>query len=308
MLFDLALEYERHGGCRLVGGDLLALGREETRSLQRAGCHVDDEFHQALGADVALAAGAEDRHHLAFRNADFQTRTDVVLRECTFVEVELHERLVVFGGHFDQLLVQFLRLVYLLGGDLQFLAVAVVVLETVHLHQQHVDEGVEFRPLIDGVLYDDGLHARCGPDRLDRSFEIGFLGIELVHHADDGLFQQACIAGLDLAADLPAVLCVEQEYADVSHLECREEAPAEVVRARAVDDVQLAIHEFGREDRGIDRAFVFVLDIRVVRERVVRLDTTPAVDDLTLKGHRFGKGSFSRAGRPDEYDVFDFFC
>ena len=37
MLFDLALEYERHGGCRLVGGDLLALGREETRSLQRAG-------------------------------------------------------------------------------------------------------------------------------------------------------------------------------------------------------------------------------------------------------------------------------
>ena len=32
------------------------------------------------------------------------------------------------------------------------------------------------------------------------------------------------------------------------------------------------------------------------------------VDDLTLKGHRFGKGSFSRAGRPDEYDVFDFFC
>lgn len=51
-----------------------------------------------------------------------------------------------------------------------------------------------------------------------------------------------------------------------------------------------------------------MLDIRVVRERVVRLDTTPAVDDLTLKGHRFGKGSFSRAGRPDEYDVFDFFC
>ena len=308
MLFDLALEYERHGGCRLGGGDLLALGREETRSLQRAGCHVDDEFHQALGADVALAAGAEDRHHLAFRNADFQTRTNVVLRECTFVEVELHERLVVFGGHFDQLLVQFLRLVYLLGGDLQFLAVSVIVLEAVHLHQQHVDEGVEFRPLIDGVLYDDGLHARCGPDRLDRGFEIGFLGVELVHHADDGFFQQACIAGLDFAADLPAVLCVEQEYADVSHLECREEAPAEVVRARAVDDVQLAIHEFGEEDRGIDRAFVFVLDIRVVRERVVRLDTTPAVDDLTLKGHRFGKGSFSRAGRPDEYDVFDFFC
>ena len=110
----------------------------------------------------------------------------------------------MFGGHFDQLLVQFLRLVHLVGGNLQLLAVAVVVLETVHLHQQYVDEGVELRPLVDGVLYDDGLHARCGPDRLDRGFEIGFLGIELVHHADDGLFQQACIAGLDLAADFPS--------------------------------------------------------------------------------------------------------
>ena len=308
MLFDLTLEDERHGGCRLVGGDLLALGREETRSLQRAGCHVDDELHQALGADVALAAGAENRHQFTLGQADLQSGADVVLRERTLVEIELHERFVVFGGHFDQLLVQFLRLVHLVGGNLQLLAVAVVVLETVHLHQQHVDEGVELRPLVDGVLYDDGLHARCGPDRLDRGFEIGFLGIELVHHADDGLFQQACIAGLDLAADLPAVLCVEQEYAHVAYLECREEASAEVVRARAVDDVQLAIHEFGEEDRGIDRAFVFVLDIRIVRERVVRLDTTPAVDDLTLKGHRFGKGSFSRAGRADEYDVFDFFC
>ena len=46
-------------------------------------------------------------------------------------------------------------------------------------------------------------------------------------------------------------------------------------------DLVHAIHEFGEEDRGIDRAFVFVLDIRIVRERVVRLDTTPAVDDLT---------------------------
>ena len=307
MLFDLALEYERHGGCRLVGGDLLALGREEPRSLQRAGCHVDDEFHQALGADVALAAGAEDRHHLAFRNADFQTRTNVVLRECTFVEVELHERLVVFGGHFDQLLVQFLRLVHLVGGNLQLLAVAVVVLETVHLHQQHVDEGVEFGTLIDRVLHDDGLHARRGADRLDGGLEIGLVGVELVHHADHGFLQQTGVAGLNFAADLPAVLGVEQEYAHVAHLERREETSAEVVRAGAVDDVQLAVHEFGEEDGRIDRAFVFVLDIRVVRERVVRLDTTPAVDDLTLEGHRFGKGSFPRAGRADEYDVLDLF-
>ena len=184
---------------------------------------------------------------------------------------------------------------------------AVVVLEAVHLHQQYIDEGVELRTLVDGILHDDGFHARRGPDRLHGGFEIGLVGIELVDYADYGFFQQTRITGLYFAAYLPAVLGVEQEDAHVSDLEGREEASAEVVRAGAVDDVQLAVHEFGEEDGRIDRALVFVLDIRVVRERVVRLDTTPAVDDLTLEGHRFGKGSFPRAGRADEYDVLDLF-
>ena len=213
----------------------------------------------------------------------------------------------MFGGHLDQLLVQLLGLFKLFGRNFQLLAVAVVVLEAVHLHQQYVDEGVELRTLVDGILHDDGFHARRSPDRLDRGLEAGLLGVQLVHHADHGFLQQPGVAGLNLAAHLPAVLGVEQEDAHVSDLEGREEASAEVVRAGAVDDVQLAVHEFGEEDGRIDRAFVFVLDIRVVRERVVRLDTTPAVDDLTLEGHRFGKGSFTRAGRADEYDVLDLF-
>ena len=307
MLFHLALEDECHGRCGLVGRDLLAFGRKECRGFLRTGRHVDDELHQTLGADVALARGAENGHHFAFRDADLQARADVVLRERAFVEVEFHQRLVVFGGHLDQLLVQLLGLFKLFGRNFQLLAVAVVVLEAVHLHQQYVDEGVELRTLVDGILHDDGFHARRSPDRLDRGLEAGLLGVQLVHHADHGFLQQPGVAGLNLAAHLPAVLGVEQEDAHVSDLEGREEASAEVVRAGAVDDVQLAVHEFGEEDRRIDRAFVFVLDIRVVRERVVRLDTTPAVDDLTLEGHRFGKGSFTRAGRADEYDVLDLF-
>ena len=307
MLLDLTLEDERHGGSRLVGRDLRAVGRQERRGLQRAGGYVDDELHQTLRADVALAAGAEDGHDFTVGEADFQTRADVVLRERALVEVELHQRLVVFGGHFHQLLVQLLSLFQLLGGDFQLFAVAVVVLEAEHLHQQHVDEGVESGALVDGILHDDGFHARRGPDRLHGGFEIGLVGIELVDYADYGFFQQTRITGLYFAAYLPAVLGVEQEDAHVADLERREEASAEIVRPRAVDDVQLAVHEFGEEDRRIDRAFVFVLDVRVVRERVVRLDAASAVDDLALEGHRFGKGGFSRAGRADEYDVFDLF-
>ena len=249
VLLDLALEDERHDGSRLVGSHLLALGGEELRGLERSGGHVDDELHQTLRADVVLAAGAEDGHHLAVGHADLQTRADVVLREGPLVEVELHEGLVVLGGHLDELLVELLGALQLLGGDFELLAVSVVVLEAVHLHQQHVDEGVELRTLVDGILHQHGLHARGGLDRLEGGLEVGLVGVELVDDADDGFLEQAGIAGLYFAADLPAVDGAEEEEADVADLERREEASAEVVRTRAVDDVQLAVHEFGEEDR-----------------------------------------------------------
>ncbi len=171
VLFELALEYERHGRLLGVGGHLLALDGEELRSLQRPGGHVDDELHESLGADVALAAGAEDGQHIAVRKADFQSVADVVLREGALLEVELHERFVVLGGRFDQLLVEGLGAFELRSRNLQLLAVAVVVLEAVHLHEQHVDESVESGALIDGILHDDGFHARSGADRVERGLE-----------------------------------------------------------------------------------------------------------------------------------------
>ena len=180
----------------------------KARGLRRAGRHVDDELHQALGADVALGAGGEDRHDRRVADTPiFRPAADVVLRECALVEVELHEGVVVFGGRLDQLLVQCLGLVrsprpgmssYLRGWPF-------VVLEAVHLHQQHVDEGVESRaPGLTGYWTTTGFTRDAALIDSMRGFEIGFLGIELVHHADDGLFQQACIAGLDLRCRLPS--------------------------------------------------------------------------------------------------------
>ena len=308
VLLNLALEDECHGGSRLVGYDLGTLGREECGSLQRARSDIDDELHQTLRTDVALTAGAEDRHHLAVGHTNLQTGADIVLRQSALLEVELHEGLIVLGGHLDQLAVQLLRLLQLLGGNLELLAVTVVVLEAVHLHEQHIDEGTELGTLVYGILYDDGLHARSGLDRLIGSLERRLVAIELVDDTNNGLVELAGITSLNLATYLPAVGGVEYEYADITHLEGREERTAEVVRTRAVDDVELALHEFGEENRRIDRAFVLVLDIRIVRDRVIRLDTTPAIDHFPFVSHRLGKGSFSRAGSTNKNDVLNLFC
>ena len=305
--FDLALEDERHGRLRLVGGDLLPLGREEFGRFERPRSDVDDELHEAFRSDVALAAGAEQRHDFTPRETDFESRTDVVLRERPLFEIELHERLVVLGGHLHQFAVQLRGALHLLGRNIELLARAVLVFEAVEFHHQHVDEGVEARPLVDGVLHDDGFHARCGADALDRPLEVGLLGVELVDDADERFRQFARIARLNLRTDFPAVLGVEDHYSHVAHLEGREEAAAEVVRSRTVDDVELAFHELREEDRGVDRAFVFVFDVGVVRQRIVRFDGAPAVDDLPLVGHCFGEGGFSGAGGADQDDVLDLF-
>ena len=307
MLFDLALEDECHRRLRLVRRQFLAIGREELGRRLRARRDVDDELHKPLGADVALAAAAEDGHQIALGHAQLETGTYVVLRQHALLEVEFHEGVVVDGRRLRKLLIQLAGALQFLGRYFELLARAVLVGEVVHLHHQHVDERREARPLAYGVLHDDGLDGRGGAYALQHSLVIGLIAVELVDNADYGLVQYAGIARLNLVAHLPSVLGVHYHYADVAYLEGREEAAAEVVRPRAVYDVELPPHEFRKEDGRIYRALVFVLDIRIVRERVVRLDTTPAVDDLTLIGHRFGKGSFSRAGRTDENDVLDLF-
>ena len=63
-------------------------------------------------------------------------------------------------------------------------------------------------------------------------FETGLVGIELVDDSDDGFLEQAGVTGLNLASDLPSVLGIEEEYADVADLEGGEEASAEVSRNR----------------------------------------------------------------------------
>ncbi|GFI53460.1 hypothetical protein IMSAGC022_00047 [Alistipes sp.] len=234
MLFELALEYEQRRRSIGLGMQLLALGGKECRSLQRARSHVYDELHKTLGADVALAAGAEDRHHVALRHAEFQTRTYVVLRQRTLLEVELHKCVVVHGGRLGKLLIERCGALLLLGRYFQLLARAVIVLEAVHLHHQHVDERVEARTLIHGILHDDGLHGRIGRDALDGSLEVGLVAVELVHHADKRFVEYAGVTRLQLAANLPAVLGVEHHDAHVAHLECREEVTAEIVRSGTV--------------------------------------------------------------------------
>ena len=88
--------------------------------------------------------------------------------------------------------------------------------------------------------------------------------VELVDDRDDRLLVPPGIARLNFRSDLEPVLGVEEHHAHVGHPERREQSAAKVVRARRVDDVQLAPHVLGEQDRRIDRAFIKVLHVSVL--------------------------------------------
>ena len=132
--------------------------------------------------------------------------------------------------------------------------------------------------------------------------------VELVDDRDDRLLVPPGIARLNFRSDLEPVLGVEEHHAHVGHPECREQSAAEVVRARRVDDVQLAPHVLGEQDRRIDRAFIKVLHIGVIRERVVVFDASAPVDHPSVESHRLGQRGLARARGAEQDHVLDVVC
>ncbi len=129
--------------------------------------------------------------------------------------------------------------------------------------------------------------------------------IELVYKRYERFLQLGGIAHLYLGAGLKAVLRIDKHHAHVGNLERREKPATEVVRSGGVYDVELGVLEFGKQNSRIDRPFIYVFQLGIVGEGVVGLYTTPAVYNLSLESHSFGKGSFPGARRTEQYDILD---
>ena len=295
MRFDGAFEYEQRGRSFAVGRDFAAVHVPESGSLDRAGSHVDNKLHQPFRPDIAFARSAEHRHQVAFGQPEFQPRTHFVLRQHAFVEIEFHQRLVVLGGRFGQYLIQFAGPLHFGFGDFEFLADPGIAFELVHFHQQHIDERIETGPRIDRILHQHGFHAGSHPQRFERIFPRSLLAVQLIDHGDDRFLVRTRIARLNFRPHFETVLRIQQHHAHVGYFERRKQPAAKVVRTRRIDDVQLTPVVLGEQDRRVNRPFIQMFDLRVVRQRIVVFDTAAAVDHLSVKSHCLGQSRLSRA-------------
>ena len=118
----------------------------------------------------------------------------------------------------------------------------------VFLHQQDVNHGVEGRAAGEGILDGNDFGAEDLAHLLDDVVVVGLFAVKLVEGEDYRLFKVGARAEDVLRAHLHAVLCVYEDYARVGDVEGGDGVAYKVVGARAVDDVELLIEEFGIED------------------------------------------------------------
>ena len=143
MGLDCCLEEEEAGRSLSVGCYLQALRRDQTRHLVRTRHDITQELQRTAYAHITTGANTEYREHTASHQTGTDTGTHIVLAQGTLLKEFLHQYVVMLSGSLYQRLMQLHRLVHLLSRDFQYVGHTAFRFPAIHLHLQHVDNGVE---------------------------------------------------------------------------------------------------------------------------------------------------------------------
>ena len=233
-------EIERCGGVCL-GSYLLTTGVVYLRHLADERNDITQELHQSAYTHITTGAYAEYGEDATCHKPLADTLTHLVLCQTLTLEEFLHQRLIILCSGLYERLVQFHRLVHLVGRDILNRRSTTLGLPRVFLHQQHVDHGIETGACLDRIL---NLYALRTVDLLHvrhHRVEIAVVAIQLVHQEDDGFLQLLRITERILGTYLRTILTVDQDHGLIGHVERSDSTTHKVVGTWTVDDVQLLV-------------------------------------------------------------------
>ena len=140
-----------------------------------------------------FGAGAENGKQAAVDHAQLNSLAHFVFAQTSFFEIQFHERLVVFGSHFNQLVVQLVGPFLFVGRNIQYFGFASASRIFIQFHFEDIDNRIEAWSCIHRVLDDGDLIAKDVFGLVDRLFEVDIFVIQLVEHKNHRFF---CFFGI----------------------------------------------------------------------------------------------------------------
>ena len=174
----------------------------------------------------------------------------------------------MLGGGLYQRLVQLHRLLHLLGGDFQYIGHASFRLPAIHLHFQHIHHGVERGAARNRILYLYHLTAPTIPQLGDRAIVIRLIVIQLVDNENHRFMELLRVTELVDGTYLHAILGIQHHQSRIGHVQGRDSASHEIVRTRAIDEIQLSTLPFHTENGREYRVTILLLNREIIAHRI----------------------------------------
>ena len=199
----------------------------------------------------------------------------------------------MFGSSFHQGAMQGLGLIELIGGDVGDGCLAAILTVGVLLHHQNVDDAVEAGAGLYRELHRNDFRTINFLQLLEYHVEVALLVIQLIEQEDNGLAQFVGIAEVILRSHLHAMLSVQYDHGRIGHVESRHGSAHEVIRARAIDKVELFSVVFGVEYGSKYRISVFLFYREVVTNCIFHGNAASSLYQAAFKKDGFGQGRFT---------------
>ena len=308
MWFQTSLEEVYRLRTVRIRGDFLAACIVKLRHLAYERYNVAQELHQSSYAHVLACANAEHGENRACNKSLANALAQLVLCKSLLLKEFLHQSLVVLGSCLYQSLVQLVGLLHFLLRDVHYGRHTSIRTPSVHLHQQHVDDGVESGARAHRIL---NLHALLTVNRLhvgNNIVKVALVRIQLVHEEDYRLVKFLRITEVVLCANLRTILSVYQDNGLVGYVQGCDGSTNKIIATRTVYNIQFLVVPFYMENGRKYRIAIFVLHWEVVAHRIVCFYRSTALDYSATEKHRLGKGGLAATRTAKKGNVLNLIC
>ena len=201
--------------------------------------HIAKELHKTANTHVLACANAEHRQNILANQTLADTHTHLILTQRAVLKILVHQPLIMLSGSLHKCVVHLSGLILVLSRNLRNLRHTALWFPLIHLHEQHVNKGVELRTLVDRELDRHHLAAVVILQALQAKLKVSLVRIKLVNNKNARLLHLLYLAELVLCTHFHTLSGVNKHKSSVCYAERCNHTTHKIIGARAINKVQL---------------------------------------------------------------------